>query len=89
MTDSRWLVLAFILAWFIAFLGITNLSAALAFGLVDEVRLWVHPIILGTKGPQLPHFRDCLPTQFDLVSSKTLPNGIAILNYQVKPNSQP
>jgi len=52
-------------------------------GLVDEFRLWVHPLILGNKGPQVPHFRECLPTQLNLVASRTLPNGIAILNYQI------
>jgi len=25
-------------------------------GLIDEVRLWVHPIILGRDGPKVPHF---------------------------------
>lgn len=58
--------------------------ALLAQGLLDEVRLWMHPIILGKNGPQRPHFRDCLPIQFDLVSCKTLPNGIAILNLRIK-----
>lgn len=59
--------------------------ALLEQGLVDEVRLWVHPIILGKKGPQAPHFLNCPPTQFDLVSSRTLPNGIVIVNYKCKP----
>jgi dihydrofolate reductase len=58
--------------------------ALLEHGLVDEVRLWIHPIILGNKGPPRPHFRDCLPTQFELAGSRTLPNGIAILNLQIK-----
>jgi dihydrofolate reductase len=52
-------------------------------GLLDELRLWVHPLILGNRGPQVPHFRDSLPTQLNLVASRTLPNGIAILNYQI------
>jgi dihydrofolate reductase len=53
-------------------------------GLVDEIRLWVHPIILGKKGPQAPHFLNCSPAQFDLVSSRALPNGIVIMNYTCK-----
>jgi dihydrofolate reductase len=53
-------------------------------GLMDEVRLWVHPIILGKNGPQARHFLNCPPTQFDLVSSRALPNGIVIVNYQCK-----
>ncbi|HEU0184155.1 MAG TPA: dihydrofolate reductase family protein [Blastocatellia bacterium] len=57
--------------------------ALLEHGLLDELRLWVHPLILGNKGPQVPHFRDCLPTHLNLVASRTLPNGIAILNYHI------
>lgn len=56
----------------------------LGHGLVDEVRLWVHPIILGKKGPHTPHFLNCPPTQFDLVGSRTLSNGIVIVNYKCK-----
>jgi dihydrofolate reductase len=52
-------------------------------GLLDELRLWVHPLILGTMGPQVPHFRDCPPTRMNLVDSRILSNGIAILNYQI------
>lgn len=51
-------------------------------GLVDEIRLWIHPIILGKTGPQAPHFANCPPAQFELVSSRTLPNGIVIVNYR-------
>ena len=50
-------------------------------GLIDEIRLWVHPLILGKKGPQSPHFLNCRPAQFDLVSTRALPNGIVIVNY--------
>jgi dihydrofolate reductase len=56
--------------------------ALLEHGLVDEVRLWIHPIILGKKGPQSPHFLNCPSAQFDLVSSRALPNGIVIMNYR-------
>jgi dihydrofolate reductase len=58
--------------------------ALLEHGLVDEVRLWVHPIILGKNGPQAPHFLNCPPAQFDLVSSRALPNGIVVMNYSCK-----
>lgn len=56
--------------------------ALLEHGLVDEVRLWVHPILLGKTGPQAPHFLNCPPAQFELVSSRALPNGIVIVNYK-------
>lgn len=52
-------------------------------GLLDEIRLWLHPLILGQNGPQLPHFRDCPPMQLNLTDTRTLPNGIAILTCQV------
>ncbi len=51
-------------------------------GLMDEIRLWVHPIILGKKGPQAPHFLHCPPAQFDLMGSRALSNGIVIVNYK-------
>jgi dihydrofolate reductase len=64
--------------------GIGQVSfTLLEHGLLDELRLWVHPLILGNKGPQIPHFHDCLPTQLNIVASRTLPNGIAILNYRI------
>jgi dihydrofolate reductase len=64
--------------------GIGQVSfTLLEHGLFDELRLWVHPLILGNKGPQVPHFRDCPPMQMQLVASRTLPNGIVILNYQI------
>lgn len=53
-------------------------------GLVDEIRLWVHPIILGKTGPQAPHFLNCPPAQFELASSRALPNGVVIVNYKCK-----
>jgi dihydrofolate reductase len=52
-------------------------------GLLDELRLWVHPLILGNKGPQAPNFRDSLPTLLHLVASRSLSNGNVILNYQI------
>ena len=58
--------------------------ALLEQGLIDEVRLWVHPLILGKKGPQTPHFLNCPQTLFDLASSRALPNGIVIVNYTCK-----
>ena len=53
-------------------------------GLLDELRLWVHPLILGRGGPAVPHFRGCPPAQFQLLESTTLPNGVAVLRYKVR-----
>jgi dihydrofolate reductase len=53
-------------------------------GLMDEIRLWIHPFILGKKGPHSPHFLNYPSEQFDFVSSRALPNGIVIVNYRCK-----
>lgn len=53
-------------------------------GLIDEIRLWIHPIILGSEGPKSPHFFSWPPTRLRLVSTKTLPGGIAIVTYELK-----
>lgn len=57
--------------------------AMMQHGLLDEVRLWVHPLILGRNGPKVPHFLDCPPARLHLVNSRSLPNGITILSYDV------
>jgi len=49
-------------------------------GLVDEYRLWIHPIMLGS-GKRL--FADgVVPADLKLMDSKTTPNGISILTYR-------
>jgi dihydrofolate reductase len=53
-------------------------------GLMDELRLWIHPLILGRQGPALPPFRDCPLTQLRLAGSTTLPNGIIVLRYTIR-----
>jgi dihydrofolate reductase len=52
-------------------------------GLLDELRLWIYPMILGREGPATPHFRDCRLAQFRLVETRGLPNGVTIHRYQV------
>jgi dihydrofolate reductase len=56
-------------------------------GLLDELRLWIHPMIRGRQGPTVPHFRDCPPAQFHLLDSSTLPNGIVVLRYALEPSA--
>lgn len=53
-------------------------------GLLDEIRFWIHPIILGRNGPHDPHFAHCPPAQFELTGSRTLPNGIIIVRYECR-----
>jgi len=57
-------------------------------GLLDEIRLWVYPLILGSKGPRVPHFLECLPARLHLVESQSLPNGVTILSFSL-PGEKP
>jgi dihydrofolate reductase len=49
-------------------------------GLIDEYRIWVHPVILGS-GRRL--FNDGVnKAELKLVETTTLPNGVVVLDYQ-------
>jgi dihydrofolate reductase len=62
----------------------------LAHGLLDELRLWVHPLFLGSGGPHDLLFRNGPLTKLDLIDVKTLKSGIVILSYQPEqPESKP
>jgi dihydrofolate reductase len=50
-------------------------------GLLDELRLWVHPLILGRGSPSDLLFGPSPAVGFNLVGSTTLSNGIIIINY--------
>ncbi len=52
-------------------------------GLLDELRLWVHPVFLGRGGPEGLLYRAGPTTAFDLVDTRTLKNGEAILTYRL------
>lgn len=54
----------------------------LAHGLLDELRLWVHPLFLGSGGPQDLLFRNGPRTKLNLTDVKTLKSGVVILSYQ-------
>lgn len=65
--------------------GFGRLSYALmSAGLLDELRLWVHPFFVGGGGPQDLLYRDGPMTSFDLVNTTTLDSGIVILSYARK-----
>jgi dihydrofolate reductase len=54
-------------------------------GLVDEVQVLLHPIVLG-KGVRL--FVDgAHPAAMKLADSKILPNGVVYLSYQIEPQA--
>lgn len=63
--------------------GFGELSyALLANGLLDELRLWVHPFFVGRGGPDDLMFRECPLTTFDLVNAQSLTSGIIVLSYR-------
>lgn len=65
--------------------GFGHLSYTLmAHGLLDELRLWVHPFFVGNGGSQDLLHRDGPQTRFDLIGTKSLNNGIVILSYKTR-----
>jgi dihydrofolate reductase len=62
--------------------GFGRLSSTLMeHGLLDELRLWVHPLFVGGEQPEALLYRHSPTAMFDLVGSTVLKNGIAILTY--------
>jgi dihydrofolate reductase len=53
----------------------------LTHGLLDELRLWVHPFMLGSGNPSDLLFRPERAGHFEPADSETLESGIAILTY--------
>ena len=51
-------------------------------GLLDELRLWLHPLILGHGSPSDLLFGSMPSVGFRLAGSTTLSHGIIILNYE-------
>ena len=51
-------------------------------GLLDELRLWVHPLIVGAGRPSDLLFGAAPAVGFDLTDATTLSDGIVILSYQ-------
>jgi dihydrofolate reductase len=63
--------------------GFGPLSHALmAAGLLDELRLWVHPFFVGTGTASDVLYRAGSSGTFDLTDSTSLDSGIAILTYR-------
>lgn len=50
-------------------------------GLLDELRLWVHPIVVGNGDPEDMLFGRASTTKLDLVDNKTLASGVVVLTY--------
>jgi dihydrofolate reductase len=62
--------------------GFGQLSHALMeHGLLDELRLWVHPFFVGAGGPDALIYRDAPVASFELRDTTPLTSGIVILTY--------
>jgi dihydrofolate reductase len=48
--------------------------------LVDRLRIWVHPLLLGSGRRLFPDGAE--KTELELVDTTTLPNGVVVLDYQ-------
>ena len=53
-------------------------------GLLDELRLWIHPLVLGRGEPGDLLFGAAPATGFRLVDTTPLSNGIVILGYETE-----
>jgi dihydrofolate reductase len=53
-------------------------------GLLDELRLWVYPLIVGRGGAGDLLYRDTTLTQFDLTDTRALKSGTVRLTYQLR-----
>ena len=51
-------------------------------GLLDELRLWIHPFFVGHGGPQDLIYRHSSMTRLELADSTPLSSGIVILSYR-------
>jgi dihydrofolate reductase len=56
--------------------------ALMEHGLLDELRLWVHPFFVGRAGATDLLFREGAPATFELAETTPLSSGIVILTYR-------
>ena len=54
-------------------------------GLLDELRLWLHPVLSGGAKPSDLLYRDGTQARFDLVDSEVHSTGMIILSYRPRP----
>jgi dihydrofolate reductase len=65
--------------------GFGSLSYALMqHGMLDELRLWVHPFFVGASAPDDLLSRKCPTTQLELAGAQTLKSGVVVLTYTFK-----
>lgn len=67
-------------------LGGANLAASFRrLGLIDEYRIYVHPVLIG-RGTPLFHEADAM-TPLRLLESRTFGNGVVLLKYAAEPGA--
>lgn len=54
-------------------------------GLLDELRIWLHPVLSGKAQPAELLYRDMPQTKFTLAGVDVHATGIAVLTYQPRP----
>ena len=52
-------------------------------GLLDELRLWVHPFFVGKAGGDGLLFQEGTRAMFDVVETKTYASGVVLLSYRL------
>jgi len=52
-------------------------------GLLDELRLWVHPFFVASGGPEDLLYRDSRMTKLSLADARVLKSGVVILTYEL------
>jgi dihydrofolate reductase len=68
--------------------GFGQLSyALLGHGLIDELRLWVHPLFVGQATTEDLLFRPAAVAQLELAGTLTLNTGIVVLTYRIPASS--
>lgn len=55
----------------------------LAAGLIDRLRLWLHPFIIGHGGPGDLMYGETPTTEFDLEQATSLESGIVVVDYRL------
>lgn len=64
--------------------GVGQMTHALiANGLLDELRLWFHPFLLGRGSAQDLLFKEGMAARLELANTVTLKNGIIIVTYRI------
>ncbi|MFD9894060.1 dihydrofolate reductase family protein [Amycolatopsis sp. NPDC059027] len=69
-------------------LGGPNLAATFRrHGLIDEYRVYVHPVVLGDGKPLFPASET--PEDLELTETRSFGNGVVLLRYRVTPRRPP